>query len=125
METIKGCLRIIWECQYKNKLKFWALENPCGRLRLFLGKPFFNFQPWEFGDLHSKSTDIWGYFNIPVKTVKSQPENMQYIMKPGHKKKRLYFRDDPYNQYKYLFNAQTRAAITPPGFANAFYKANK
>jgi hypothetical protein len=124
METVYACLRIIWKARYTSQYKiFWALENPVGHLRQFLGKPPFTFQPWEFGDFHTKKTDIWGYFNFPTKTVKEKPKGLNKKFIKGSNS--LQSTGASYNQYKYLFNAQTRAAITPPGFANAFYKANK
>ena len=59
MSTVYHCLRIIWEAQYKGKrLKFWALENPKGRLRWFLGRPVLSFNPYDFGDAYKKPTDI-------------------------------------------------------------------
>ena len=59
--VVEACLKIISEC----KPKFWALENPVGHLRKYLGKPTFTFQPWQFGDPWTKHTDIWGNFNPP------------------------------------------------------------
>ena len=67
MELVIACLNIIWECRYKNNLTFWALENPMGYLRQFLGKPVFTFDPCDFGDRYTKKTDLWGHFNIPRK----------------------------------------------------------
>lgn len=55
MEIVEACLRIIDEC----KPKWWALENPRGHLRNFLGDPAMTFQPWEYGDPWTKATDIW------------------------------------------------------------------
>ena len=67
MELVSACFEIIWKCRYKNKLAFWAIENPRAILRQFLGKPTFTFYQWEFGDFGLKPTDIWGYFKNPVK----------------------------------------------------------
>jgi site-specific DNA-cytosine methylase len=76
MEIVNACLKIIWQCQYeynqkqtgyKTSLKFWALENPNGFLKYFLGKPAFVFQPYEFDDPYSKLTHLWGWFNEPHK----------------------------------------------------------
>lgn len=58
---VNACIRIIEEVSPK----FWALENPKGYLRKFLGKPKMTFQPWQYGDPWTKETDIWGNFNIP------------------------------------------------------------
>ena len=49
--------------------KFWALENPRGRLaRIFkkeLGPHVWEFQPSDYGDAHTKRTCLWGDFNLP------------------------------------------------------------
>ena len=63
MEIVNACLRIIKKCNPK----FWAMENPRGYLRKYLGNPQMTFQPWEFGDPWTKATDIWGEYNIPSK----------------------------------------------------------
>lgn len=44
METVAACLQIIWQCRKQDKLAFWALENPRGLLRQFLGRPHFTFE---------------------------------------------------------------------------------
>lgn len=69
MELVRACMNIIWECRShpESNLKFWALENPVGFLRQFLGKPVFTFDPCDFGEPWTKKTDLWGYFNIPTK----------------------------------------------------------
>src|SRR5688572_12137900 len=74
MEIVEACLRIIWKCRLLNKLAFWALENPKGYLRQFLGKPYLEFDPFEYGDPYIKRTDLWGYFNLPTRNVVSVPE---------------------------------------------------
>ena len=66
MDVVAACLRIIWRCRARGTLKFWALENPTGLLRQFLGIPHYTFQPWWFGAQHSKRTDLWGYFSAPT-----------------------------------------------------------
>ena len=63
MEIVNACLRIIEKC----KPVWWALENPRGYLRKYLGKPRLTFQPWEYGDTWTKATDIWGEFETPRK----------------------------------------------------------
>lgn len=52
MRLVKKCLEIIWFCRESNEsqLKFWALENPMGLLRQFLGRPLFTFSPEEYGE---------------------------------------------------------------------------
>ena len=127
METVRACLDIIWRVRAKQRISFWALENPLGFLRQFLGKPPFTFQPWEFGEHYSKKTDIWGYFNEPIRKYKNPKE----IMTEGEialcrtNSRKLPFR--PFEQWgKHLNHKKQSAlrAITPKGFAQAFYKAN-
>lgn len=118
MGIVRACMNIIWECRYDpvykkdGALKFWALENPFGILRQFLGKPTVTFEPYEYGDNWTKKTDIWGYFKEP-------------------KKKRIIgfeevtpFIDKDLPDVEGLDRSGKRA-ITPPGFAKAFFKANK
>lgn len=119
----KSCLRIIWTCQYKLKsdmqkkppLKFWALENPRGMLNWFLGKPAFEFNPYDFGDNYKKRTCIWGYFNEPKKrSIKcTKPKFDKMASKDIHPEK-----------FGKL-TRQERRAITPKGFARAFFEANQ
>lgn len=123
MKVVKACLDIIWAARAEGSLKFWALENPQCYLRQFLGKPPLTFQPYEFGDRYSKQTDIWGYYNIPKKgrfTELTEKERMQsrWNLRPLPKLPEGYI---PVVED----NRQARRAMTPQGFAVAFYKANK
>jgi len=119
MVEVRACLNIIWLIQENGApLKFWALENPLGYLYNFLGKPAFYFQPWQFGEkppLATKRVAIWGYFNRPNRIVLKR--NVPYINNPKNEN-----RIQNYGWYKLSKEAR---AITPPGFAKAFYKANK
>jgi len=112
MELVLSCLHIIWKCRFQGKLQFWALENPKGYLRQFLGKAPYEFQHWEFGDNGWKFTDIWGYFNFPHKTVH---------VKPGFSSQREWNRVTSVNG----LNRKSIRAITPPHFAKAFFKVNQ
>ena len=71
---VRACLDIIAQCNSiesayskTTKLKFWALENPNGLLKRFLGKPAYEFNPYDFGDDYKKKTHLWGWFNDPKK----------------------------------------------------------
>ncbi len=112
MATVEACLRIIWhvQAQQNGKLAFWALENPVGMLRRFLGRPEFSFRQWEYGDGREKPTDIWGFFNRPRKVTNLRPDK---FTRWGNER----VRDG-------LDRAAVRAA-TPQGFARAFFEANK
>jgi len=116
LEIVNACLKIIWEC----KPKFWALENPVGYMRRFLGKPAFTFKQWEFGDMGIKPTDLWGYFNEPRKSIKSRPlkDSLLYISAGCSSRRKCRPKGVDYT-------GSVKAAITPQGFAKAFYEANK
>jgi len=122
MDLIYGCLRIIWECRKNGTLKFWAMENPMGYLRQFIGKPVLTFQPCEYGDPYIKKTDLWGYYNIPKKDpIKMTPEQIQACSINNRKLPELpdwYIAPDGNT-------IAARRAMTPPGFAKAFFLANQ
>ena len=123
MKIVEACLKIIWGCQYnlespycrKTLLKFWSLENPKGMLELFLGKPSFQFQPYEFGDGYSKKTCLWGNFN--------EPQRLILINKPpiGTNMKYLF---NPVKEGRDFAKIAEMRSITPSKFAQAFFKAN-
>lgn len=97
LETVSACLRIVYACAPQ----WWALENPVGLLSTYLGTPTDNWEPYEFGDPWTKRTAIWGDF--------AKPERGPYVEPRG--------------------SAMTRSgaaarAVTPPGFARAFFEAN-
>ena len=114
MEVVEACLRIVWECRYKNKLAFWCLENPMGYLRQFLGKPLTSFHPCDYGDPYTKKTDLWGYFNIPTKNPVALSEDQRHRSKINNRKLPTVVGS----------NQTTRRAMTPQGFARAFFEAN-
>lgn len=107
MELVNAALNVIWKCRFANKLAFWALENPKAYLRQFLGKAPYSFEQWEFGDNGIKPTEIWGYFNFPKKTVTQRPPNIRALKDVDG------------------FDRTARRAITPLGFARAFFEANR
>lgn len=124
MEVVSACLRIIWECQYENRfgLKFWAMENPAGHLKRFMGKPAFVFHPYDFGDRHSKETWIWGMFNEPKKNPIKL--NELELLQSRNNTRPLPPIPADYKRDGYMKPVQIRRSITPQGFAEAFYKAN-
>lgn len=123
---VDACIRIIWQCQLNGNLQFWALENPRGLLRKFLGRPKFTFQHWEFGAPAVKPTDIWGFFNIPKPTVKERPLGITRRYKSGKVNSFAWAAPKPpeWVDTSNLTRADLRA-ITPEGFARAFFRANK
>ena len=120
METVEQCLRIIWEARHKSKLAFWAMENPKALLRQFMGKPPFSFDASEFGETYNKATDIWGYFNPPTKGEYTHHGEATRLNSRALPPIPTDYKKDPG-----MTNQQIRRSITPSGFANAFYKANR
>ena len=100
IEIVQACLAIVEQCHPV----FWALENPAGRLTLLLGKPGMYFHPYDYGDPWSKKTGLWGRFRPPFKHTLRQPIGSW----AG-------------NMHR---NPAIRS-ITPPGFARAFFEANR
>lgn len=84
---------------------FWALENPIGRMVEFLGEPIFKFDPCDFGDPWTKRTWLWGKFNRP----KTKPCDSPIQINVTETQRRT----------------ATERSITPPGFAAAFFEANR
>ena len=111
LRTIRACMDIVWQIQIRKILGFWALENPEGLLSRFLGNPPYRFEQWWFGNDRSKKTHIWGRF--------IEPKRKYYI-------KSLFYEKAAHNKNSDWYSNSTAAqrAITPPGFAKAFYEAN-
>ena len=150
MEIVRACLNIIWsymEIQQDTRkkklpLKFWALENPNGMLKYFLGKPAFQFNPYDFGDQYQKNTNLWGWFNEPKKNPVELTEQQKAlhktnsqplpVLKPykflNHDLQVKFDRLASRNIHPEMFGKltrQERRSITPRGFAEAFFKANQ
>ena len=132
METVEACLRIIWQCRLAGSLKFWALENPVGFLRQFLGIPHYTFFQWWFGDRGIKRTDLWGYFREPKRTVWERPDDPYFVKQYRSGKKNQFAwsaPECPEWAESYIRSQPDRRAalraITPPGFAQAFFRANR
>ncbi len=120
MEVVEACLRIIWQCQMESKgLKFWAIENPVGYLRRFIGRPPLTFEPWWYGDLHTKRTDIWGSYSLPQRVVFEKPAMVQ-SSGVGALRWRKPVAPPEYSHLK--LGRPAIRAITPQGFASAFFE---
>ena len=90
--------------------KFWALENPEGRIETSAGLPDkwrTGFQPNNFGDPYTKRTLLWGNFNAELPTANVEPVegSKMHLMSPSEGR------------------AAARAE-TPVGFSYAFFMAN-
>lgn len=119
MAPVKACLEVIWKCRIAGTLKFWALENPRGYLRHFLGRPWYEFDPTEFGDKHNKRTCLWGWFNEPKKTREYKKTFSHAISNEGFEELPADYVPDPNMRWDAI-----RRSITPAGFAKAFMEAN-
>lgn len=72
LSVVDACVRVVTVA----RPKWWALENPKGYLRRWMGAPAMTFDPWQFGDGYQKKTDLWGVFNPPQPTVIEKPADL-------------------------------------------------
>ena len=100
LSVVDACVRLAIAC----RPAWWALENPLNKLRRYLGEPQWIFRHWQYGDPAEKPTALWGTFNPPM-------------YRPGKRTKPSTFKTKKQN-------AEPWDAITPPGFAQAFFEAN-
>jgi hypothetical protein len=103
LSVVDACIRIIYAC----RPYFWALENPIGRLKLYLGKPRYYFDPCFYGDAYTKRTCLWGEFNIPKLTPVYPSEGSKMHLLPPSE-----------DRWK-------KRSATPKGFVRAFFEANQ
>jgi len=115
LAVIDACIRLATICEPK----WWALENPVGRLKYWLGEPAFKFQPFWYGDPWTKYTCLWGDFIPPLPVFigeNKQVEPEKFIVKSGRKYGRTLAQSGQ--------DRSAKRAETPKGFAMAFFKAN-
>ena len=112
LEIVSACMRIILTSQPE----WWVLENPKGYLKKWLGNPYYSFEPWYYGDNYQKQTWLWGQFNMPPPTTMETPKDLIKFSMLKSK--------DIYPEFYGKLSRQERRAITPAGFAKAFFEAN-
>jgi hypothetical protein len=118
LSIIDACLRLVTFCHPR----WWALENPIGKLRQYLGKPAFYFDPCDFGDYgeaYTKRTCLWGDFTRPEPRNRLEPIKP----KPGHHSQDAFL----LSQGNILGKNERKSAVrsvTPRGFAQAFFEVN-
>ena len=105
LSVIDACLRLVVTTQPV----FWALENPVGKLVRWLGKPKMYFDPCDYGDSYTKRTCLWGEFNTPEVHPVEPTDGSKMHLQYGGKSVRT----------------KIMRSITPPGFAKAFFEANR
>jgi hypothetical protein len=120
-ELVKKCREIIEACVLYGNLKFWCLENPSGYLYKILGLPPFKFERWHFGDPGNKLTYLWGNFKFPKMKPKPELKDNTFMSSRCWQKIEI---PSGYRQ-KGWDSKKIKRAITPPGFAKAFFKANR
>lgn len=107
LALVDACLRFVAIC----RPAWWALENPVGRLRRWLGAPRYSFNPCDHGDAYTKRTLLWGDFAIParhpVEPVRTSSQG-SWVQRLGGKSERT----------------KTLRSVTPAGFARDFFEAN-
>ena len=105
LALVDACIRLV----FVFKPVWWVLENPIGKLNKWLGEPIMRFQPNHYGDTYTKLTQLWGDFNtnLPLNVVEPH-EGSKMWAKYGGKSDRT----------------KELRSLTPPGFAQAFFKAN-
>tara|TARA_R110002167_G_C12549151_1_gene640711 strand:- start:291 stop:899 length:609 start_codon:yes stop_codon:yes gene_type:complete len=123
MKLIRRCLNIVEDCRVNGNLKFWALENPVGYLRQFLGKPPLTFNPADYGANYTKKTDLWGYYNLPKKKPNKLTD--EEIAKCSINNRLLPELPKDYVCPDNFRPQQARRSMTDKHFATAFFKANK
>jgi len=102
LSVVDACLRIV----HVTQPTWWAIENPVGRLSRFIGSPRMWFDPCEFGDPYIKKTGLWGSFaDLTLSPVPATQGSKFHTMSK-------------------CANRAAIRSVTPPGFAEAFFKAN-
>lgn len=110
LEVVSACLRIVLLA----RPRWWALENPVGLLRHYLGPPADTWQPCDFGDPWTKRTAIWGDFALPRRGPFVEPLGGGPLCREC----------DPSGRKSTWCNNPAHRARTPQGFARAFCAAN-
>jgi hypothetical protein len=118
LAVVDACLRLVATC----RPAWWALENPRGKLRRWLGKPAMIFDPCDFGDPWTKKTLIWGDFVVPV------PDSMFVTTRSvePHEGSKMHLLSgvSPRDSIEVATRKRAARSATPLGFARAFFEAN-
>lgn len=111
LSVVDACMRII----HATRPVWWALENPVGRLRHYIGDPAFSFNPCDFAgwlgdgwrsDAYTKRTLVWGNCALPQHDAREAVDGSKlWKLPPSPDRWRL-------------------RSATPQGFARAFATAN-
>jgi len=102
LSVVDACLRLV----ALHEPRWWALENPVGRLQHWLGPPAVYFDPCDYGDGYTKRTALWGRFACP------------------YKRRHATTGTNPIHHMAPAADRPARRSVTPAGFARAFFEAN-
>lgn len=111
MAVADACLRFVAVCDPA----WWVLENPVGRLSKKIGPPRMTFHPCEYAgwspdpasDQYTKLTCLWGKFREPPRRpLPPVLGSKMHLLPPSEDRQHL-------------------RSVTPPGFARAFFEANR
>jgi hypothetical protein len=113
LQIVEACREI---CESSNVP--WMLENPVGTLATYWREPDYAFDPCDYGDPYTKKTCIWcgNGFVMPPKIAEGDMflESTMVAASMGSMIHRMPPSEDRGN----------RRSITPPGFAEAVFRAN-
>ena len=107
LSIVDACLRIV----AVSRPQWWALENPQGYLKRWLGAPQMKFDPCDFGDPWTKRTWVWGNFRLPPSATAVVESRGPWIHRKAGSRG--------------VAKSDAQNAVTPPGFARAFFGANR
>lgn len=103
--------------------KFFALENPKGRLKTLLGiNPIYSFYQYEFDGLFSKLTYLWGDFNTMIIKGPVNPTPLRFDECPMSE---LYSLPSSYVRDPNFSKRSAQRSMYPPMFCRAFFEANQ
>lgn len=131
MELVRECLRVIEEAEPT----WWWLENPAtGRLRDFLGKPTFEYEPWQFGSPWTKKTALWGNFTPPEPIYRRWEDvpKLDIYARPGRKPSIAFLHKSAFHKIPEFYESGMPAptsdmelrSLCSQGFARAFKEVN-
>ncbi|EFL84333.1 hypothetical protein HMPREF0326_03026 [Desulfovibrio sp. 3_1_syn3] len=115
LSVVDACIRLTWV--HRATLRWWALENPVGKLARYLGRPKMYFNPCDYGDPYTKRTCLWGTFTPPMPLLLGEDRRVKPIRvnSQGSWMQSLSGRGK---------NTKNLRSKTPPQFARAFFEVN-
>lgn len=123
LAIVDACLRLVAVC----RPVWWALENPRGKLRRYLGPPTMIFDPCDFaqseGDAYTKKTLLWGDFAVPLKG--SMFTTTRPVAPVAGSKMHLLPGVRPGDSEAVAMRKRAARSATPSGFARAFFENNR